>query len=176
MDVEWVRFTRANGMGPSTLFHRKQGGCTEVLLVQGEWSLVDDKLWGMKTLKTILKFGDSDYAVKSSQSKRRKRLSNVLSGWREGGARISHKSNGGITDGRFKFECAVQIDSPDVPFSPPPAVQARLSQMLSQTDYSGKEVGEPNDGEPNSFHGILNWKSRNDLVTAKHVFGDNKWV
>ena len=48
--------------------------------------------------------------------------------------------------------------------------------MLSQIDTSGKEVGEPKDGEPNSFHGILNWKFRNDLVIAKHVFGDNKWV
>ena len=26
----------------------------EVLLVQGDWSLVDDKLWGMESLKTIL--------------------------------------------------------------------------------------------------------------------------
>ena len=44
----------------------------EVLLLQGEWNLVDGKLWGMKSLKTILKFGDSDYAVKSSRSKRLK--------------------------------------------------------------------------------------------------------
>ena len=130
----------------------------------------------MKSLKTILRFGDSDYAVKSIRSKRRKKSSNVPRRWREGGYRISHQSIGGVTNGIFKFDWAVRIENPDVPFSPPPTVHARLSQVLCQTDSSGKEVGEPNDGEPNSFHGILNWKCRNDLVTAKHVFGENKWV
>jgi len=148
----------------------------EVLLLQGEWNLVDDKLWGMKTLKTILKFGDSDYAVKSDRSKRRKKSSNVPIGWKEGGSRISHQANGGVTDGRFKFEWAVRIDSPEVPFSPPPAVQARLSQVLSQIDSRGMEVVEPEEGEANTFHGVLKWGKRDDLVTAKHVFGKDKWV
>ena len=128
----------------------------------------------MKSLKTILKFGNNDYAVKSTRSKRRKKSSNVPTDWREGGYRISHQSIGGVTDGRFKFEWAVRIENPDVPFSPPPSVQARLSQVLCQTDSRGNEVTEPTDGEPNSFHGILKWKCRNDLVTTKHVFGQNK--
>ena len=55
-------------------------------------------------------------------------------------------------------------------------MQARLSQVLCQTNSRGKEVTEPTDGEPNSFHGILKLKYRNDLVIAKHVFGENKWV
>ena len=67
----------------------------KVLLLQGEWNLVEDKLWGMKSLKTILKFGNSDYAVKSIRSKRRKKSSNVPIGWREGGYWISHQSIGG---------------------------------------------------------------------------------
>ena len=79
----------------------------EVLLLQGEWNLVEDKLWGMKSLKTILKFGNSDYAGKSVRSKRRKKSSNVPSGWREGGYSISHQLIGGVTDGRFKLEWAV---------------------------------------------------------------------
>ena len=99
----------------------------KVLLLQGEWNLVEDKLWGMKSLKTILKFGNSDYAVKSVRSKRRKKSFNVPIDWREGGYRISHQSIGGVTNGIFKFDWAVRIENPDVPFSPPPTVHARLS-------------------------------------------------
>lgn len=146
----------------------------EVILVQGNWNLVDDKLWAMESLKTILKFEDGNRAVKSSQYKRRKTSSNVPSGWREGGRRISHQANGGVTDGRFNFSWAVRIRSPDVPFSPPPAVQARLSQVLSQTDSMGTDVIEPEEGEFNSFHGILKWNRRDGQVIAKHVFGKDK--
>jgi len=32
----------------------------EVLLVQGDWSLVDDKLWAMESIKAILKFEAGD--------------------------------------------------------------------------------------------------------------------
>jgi len=32
----------------------------EVILVQGNWNLVDDKLWAMESIKAILKFEAGD--------------------------------------------------------------------------------------------------------------------
>jgi len=58
---------------------------------------------------------------------------------------------------------------PDVPFSPPLSVQAKLSQVLSQTDALGKEAIEHEEGEENSFHGILNWNKMDQEVVAKYV-------
>ena len=131
-----------------------------MLLVQGSWSLISDQLWNMKSLHTILKFESGNSSVISGRTKRRKVVPAIPIGWINGGRNISHQANVGVTNGKFKLEWASRRERPEVPFSPPPSVQARLSQVLSQTDSSGKEMVEPNDGEPNSSNGIPKWKSR----------------
>ena len=111
----------------------------EVLLVQGDWSLVDDKLWAMESIKpsSNLKLA-TDRAVKSSRSKRRKTSSNVPSGWREGGRRIFHQANGGVTDGSFKSTWAVRIGSPDVPFSPPTNSASEVEPSVESSRFTGE--------------------------------------
>ena len=144
----------------------------EVLLIQGDWSLIDDRLWTIESLKTILKFETGGGIVKSGRAKRRRVSANVPDSWRVGGRRIIHQGNGGVTDGIFKFEWDVCRGHPDVP----PSVSAKLSQILSQMDSSGKEAIEPEEGEDNLFHGILNWNKMDEEVITKHVFGEDKWV
>ena len=148
----------------------------EVLLVQGNWSLIGNQLWTMKSLKTILKFETDGSISKAGSFKTHRILSNVPDGWKVGGRRILHQANGGITDGIYKFEWAVCLGQSDVPFSPPESVQEKLSQVLSQTDSSGKEATEPEEGKENSFHGILNWNKMDKEVVTRHVFGNDKWV
>ena len=53
----------------------------EVLLVQGDWSLIGHQLWTMESLKTILKFDTGGSSCKARKAKRRRTLPNVAEGW-----------------------------------------------------------------------------------------------
>ena len=80
----------------------------EVLLVQGDWSLINDKLWNMKSIKTILKFESGNSSVKAGWTKRRRLVPDISSRWIIGRRKISHQANGKVTNERFKFEWAVR--------------------------------------------------------------------
>ena len=144
--------------------------------MQGGWSLIDNKLWAMESIKTILKFEAGSATVTPGNFKKRRVSANVPNGWTRGGRRISHQANVGVTDEKFTFKWAVRCEQPDVPFSPPPLVQAKLSQALSQIGMIGKEVSEPKEGENNPLYGILKWNRMDNRVIARQIFRDNKWA
>ena len=111
----------------------------EIILLQGDWGLIDEQIWDSKAVRLILKAPKAHLGNRGSRGdnhrRKRRRLnatSSVPSSWKVGSIYLKHDELGGVTSGSFQVEWASPKGSPDPEFVYPPGLSVKLGQVVNR--------------------------------------------
>ena len=187
--VQWL-------VGTEDLIGRKQGdppwlakttkGLTlndvEIILLQGDWGLLDEQIWKSKSVKLIMKAPKAHLGNRGSRGdkhrRKRRRLNatgSIPASWKVGSVYLEHNQLGGVTSGGFQIEWASPREVPDVQFVYPPGLSLKLDQVVDRL-VKGVPSKAPLPNQWNSSLGLLRWRQRFQDVVVPYSYRPNVWT
>ena len=148
-------------------FRRK----VEVIIVEGDYSLIPEQLWFDQSLQVIVCFTKARRKGGNYRKRKRKRTPDEVAqeGWRPTGCRrIKHSTVGGVTTGVF-FVLTFAREKVKADWDLPDTITRSLGDALDST-IQGDPCPLPDEGCPNSYLGLLSWKMKKEKVVANTVF------
>ena len=154
----------------------------EIILLQGEWGLIDEQIWKSKSVTLILKAPKAHLGNRGSRGEKHRRKRRKLNGtrlvpdsWKVGSIYLDHKDLGGVTSGGFHIEWASPMEVADVAFTYPPGLSINLEQVVDRT-LKGTPTEEPGENQWNSSRGLLRWRQRFQNVVVPYTYRPNVWT
>ena len=154
----------------------------EIILLQGDWGLIDEQIWESKAVKLILKAPKAHLGNRGSRGekhrRKRRRLnatSSVPNSWKVGSIYLKHEELGGVTSGSFQIEWASPRGSPEPEFVYPPGLSVKLGQVVNRK-LKGIRTTAPTDMQVNSSLGTLRWRKRFQEVIVPYSYRPNVWT
>ena len=154
----------------------------EIILVQGDWGLLDEQIWKSNSVRLILKSPKSHLGNRGSRGdkhrRKRRRLnatSSVPNSWKVGSVYLKHDELGGVTSGSFQIEWASPKETPDPEFVYPPGLSLKLGQVVNRK-LKGIRTVEPTPSQVNSSLGLLRWRQRFQEVVVPYSYRPNVWT
>ena len=154
----------------------------EIILLQGDWGLIDKQIWESKSVTLILKAPKAHLGSRGSRGekhrRKRRRLnatSKVPSSWKVGSIYLEHNKLGGVTGGGFQIEWASPIEAPDVEFIYPPGLSVKLGEAVDRS-LKGVPTEAPVPNQWNSSLGLLRWRQRFQEVVVPYSYRPNLWT